>query len=687
MGDSNSQIRTGRMLDRLRKLFESRTSQTTVPHPTPIPDSGWEHLPRTAESSPEPGLDDDALDGAHQIEAGCTTCEGEPGNCGVEQEQDVDPADPGDRPARDQHRVSTPPPVARAFLPDEEVGEVLDETDFEDLLSTQVLVPIQPSGVQEVVGQHEGGPTPVWEEPGGGVARQDAGAPQTREDAVLLGEASSPEAPAEDELDAATTGSWPANRAVPDLEQEGHLPDTQPLDEYQPDVGEGLTDEAPARAVRMLEGLGSALETQDLPTSSYVGYQKDVRGGAAGLDVLETLPLEPIGPRAGSQGAGSEGAARLVRFTPLPVANAEVLRGSTPIPAPMEGVYAHSPPPISAPERVQAVPVDFPRGAVGHEGAYARSGSGERAAGFIQGGGHPEQGPYPEQRSTSGGEYGNPYIQSWEDQPTELFQGRRKVITPVPGSMAMVQRTATPDALMVRASTGDLEIFADLLGGPLDASREILSIDLPANPMLPALLRPDSLAANRYRVLGNRIGDAAWRDYWRIIAITSAGEGDGKSVTALNLALVLSEEPTRRVGLVECNLRRPSFGSMLGLSDELGLVSIFRRQATLTESMVCIADRDLYLLPAGVPYPRPSEILQSPLFSAIVKRLEMDLNIVIIDAPPVLPVADVNLLTRLVDRFIFVVRAGHTRRSAVAEALQQLDESKLLGQVLNAEEL
>ncbi len=329
--------------------------------------------------------------------------------------------------------------------------------------------------------------------------------------------------------------------------------------------------------------------------------------------------------------------------------------------------------PNAAPERVLAEPVGF-----GDE-YFERSPSGRLEHAALAGapGGPAARGrtsPADGRRNSSG-------ISAWEDQPTAVYEGRTR--TPPPPSRGLSVRTTTPEALILHPSIASAEALAELLGGGFEGVRELPLSQLPETAPLPSVTAPDSLAAARYRMLGHQVEQAAAVDFCRVLAVTSASEADGKTVTALNLALILAEEPNRRVALIDCNLRRPGLSSVLGLGDELGLVGIYQRQLTLPQALLYIPERDLYLLPSGGPYPNPTEVLRSPLFLALLRRMEGEAGLLVIDTPSMLPSADVSLLSRLVDRLIIVVRAGRTRRAILAEALRGVDETKVLGVVLN----
>lgn len=447
---------------------------------------------------------------------------------------------------------------------------------------------------------------------------------------------------------------------------------------------------------RTAEGDDAEDDLPDLTADDFVAYYPDLQ---------ETVPLQAVQmmPDAGEQSP------RPRSYTPSPprshtpppppqrAATPQPQRGSTPPP----GQRGHTPPPGAAapylrPEHVRAVPV---------EGPGAGMGEGRASSGLERILDEPAYEPLSEddvayasfEPVTPSLALTAPYvprrpavpshldqgIAEWEDQPTSLYQGRSSTAPPPPEP---VGRTTTSHAMIVHPAAGAIEAFQDLVGGPLTARRHVSIEELAAVQHLPALLEPDSLGANQYRLLGQKLEEAASIDFCRTAAVTSACAGDGKTVTALNLALILAEEPNRRVGLIDCNLRSPKLARLLSLPDEGGLVGVYRRQLTLAEALIRVGDRELYLLPAGEPYANPTEIIRSPLLTAIVRKMETELSIVVIDTPSIMPSADVNLLSRLVDRFIIVVRAGVTRRDLLAEALRRLDESKVLGLVFNEAE-
>jgi protein-tyrosine kinase len=164
--------------------------------------------------------------------------------------------------------------------------------------------------------------------------------------------------------------------------------------------------------------------------------------------------------------------------------------------------------------------------------------------------------------------------------------------------------------------------------------------------------------------------------------VTSAEPGDGKTLVAVNLALVLSESYRRRVLLVDADLRRPSIREISQVSDLPGLSEVLKARADQKLSVLRITET-LTLLPAGRPDPDPMSGLTSPRMQRIVREAAARFDWVILDAPPMGPVPDASLLAGMADGTLLVVRAGRTPCAAVQKAIEGLGRDRILGVVLN----
>jgi protein-tyrosine kinase len=168
----------------------------------------------------------------------------------------------------------------------------------------------------------------------------------------------------------------------------------------------------------------------------------------------------------------------------------------------------------------------------------------------------------------------------------------------------------------------------------------------------------------------------------RVIMVTSALPGEGKTLTASNLALTLSESYQRRVLLVDADLRRPSvhqlfaLPSLSGLSD--GLRSVEDRKLTLVE----VSTR-LTVLPAGRPDPDPMSVLTSSRMQYVLDEAREKFDWVIVDTPPVGLMPDAHLLAAMVDGAVLIVGAGMSPHRTVAKAAEVIGRDRILGVVLN----
>ena len=200
---------------------------------------------------------------------------------------------------------------------------------------------------------------------------------------------------------------------------------------------------------------------------------------------------------------------------------------------------------------------------------------------------------------------------------------------------------------------------------------------------LVAATAPQSVAAEQYRLLRTRLKNAANGRAVRTIVVTSPSMGDGKSVTAANLALTMAQEFHQRVLLIDADMRRPSVATLFGISQGPGLADVLMGAVELDGALVHFADQRLTVLPAGTPPGHPAELLGSSGMRRILDTLRTRFDAILIDMPPVAPVADVHVVSPLVDGILMIVRAGVTAKPAIERAISGLDVSKVLGLVLN----
>lgn len=169
------------------------------------------------------------------------------------------------------------------------------------------------------------------------------------------------------------------------------------------------------------------------------------------------------------------------------------------------------------------------------------------------------------------------------------------------------------------------------------------------------------------------------------IAVTSPMQGDGKSSTALNLAFSLADNGAKVV-LVDADLRRPTVASTLGLVGEVGLTTVLSGQARLFDVLQPAGrNHAISVVTSGPLPPNPSELLGTRQFRQVLEGLGSIADYVIVDAAPLLPVADGSIVASAVDGTIVIVRAGRTRRDELSRALESLAavNARTLGLVVN----
>lgn len=203
------------------------------------------------------------------------------------------------------------------------------------------------------------------------------------------------------------------------------------------------------------------------------------------------------------------------------------------------------------------------------------------------------------------------------------------------------------------------------------------------HPLLVAAIDPHSEVAERYRSIRARISHREETMPLRTLMVTSPGIGDGKSITAGNLALTMAQEFQRRVVLVDADFRGSSVHALFGLDAAPGLSELLAGEATLDDVMVYLPDHRLTIIPAGRTPHFPTELLGSTAMRRAVDTLRGRFDRVLFDTPAVLPLADAGTFAPMADGVLIVVRAGLTQRPALDRAIGAFDEEKVVGVVLN----
>jgi polysaccharide chain length determinant protein (PEP-CTERM system associated) len=204
-----------------------------------------------------------------------------------------------------------------------------------------------------------------------------------------------------------------------------------------------------------------------------------------------------------------------------------------------------------------------------------------------------------------------------------------------------------------------------------------------ANPIV-TIDDPESIAAEQYRILAMKVQQQCDAAAARTILITSAAGGEGKSLTAINLATALAATTDGRVALVDADMRKPRIGEYLKLSvsPDRGFHNLLVNADAKPENYVQKL-KNVYIIPGGVASANPVAALSSPKARALFDKLKQEFAYIVVDAPPVLPIADSHILAGLADKVLFVVRARQTPRELFQHAIEGFEAANLLGAVLN----
>jgi protein-tyrosine kinase len=206
---------------------------------------------------------------------------------------------------------------------------------------------------------------------------------------------------------------------------------------------------------------------------------------------------------------------------------------------------------------------------------------------------------------------------------------------------------------------------------------------------LVSLVTPAGFEAEQYRALRYMIEQRHRADNVSVIEVTSAATGDGKTITAINLAGALAQASEGRVLLVEADLRRPAVASLLGfgVGRHPGLVdAILDPNLTLGQVAVTRPPFNLSVVLAGQTPPSPYEVLKSPRLGELLDDARAHYDYVVLDTAPLVSVQDSRVIARWVDGIILVVAANQTPRRLIEEALNLIDPSKMLGFVFNGDD-
>lgn len=195
----------------------------------------------------------------------------------------------------------------------------------------------------------------------------------------------------------------------------------------------------------------------------------------------------------------------------------------------------------------------------------------------------------------------------------------------------------------------------------------------------------DTGVVDAYRMLRTRVLQQMQDHGWKSLAITSPGPSEGKTLTAVNLALSLAMEVNHTVLLVDLDLRRPTVHRLFGYEPESGVADYLFSDMPMSNVLFTPSVERLVVLPGNTRWDNSSEMLSMPRTREMVEEITKRYpeRIVLFDLPPVLVVDDALAFAPLTDAFLLVVEEGETSKPALAQARELLKDAKVLGTVLN----
>jgi capsular exopolysaccharide synthesis family protein len=210
-----------------------------------------------------------------------------------------------------------------------------------------------------------------------------------------------------------------------------------------------------------------------------------------------------------------------------------------------------------------------------------------------------------------------------------------------------------------------------------------LPISLPPQSRLVCLNDWESPTAEAFRLLAVRLRDLRRVRPLKTVLITSTIPQEGKSTIAGNLACALSRGKEERTLLIEGDLRRPSLSRMFGIQTSLGLCESLRDETGMAQGVCRLEGAGIWIFPAGHAPGNPLESLQSPRLATLIKQMATHFDWIVVDSPPMLPLADTSVWMRLADGIILVTRQGITEKHQLQRGLEAIDAQKLLGALIN----
>jgi capsular exopolysaccharide synthesis family protein len=213
---------------------------------------------------------------------------------------------------------------------------------------------------------------------------------------------------------------------------------------------------------------------------------------------------------------------------------------------------------------------------------------------------------------------------------------------------------------------------------------ESLPVVMPPSSKLVSVTEKDGLAAEKFRFIAVKLRQLQQSRLLKKLLITSTIPEEGKTMVSANLACTLARRKQQKTLLLEGDLRRPTLARQFGMGRVPGLSEYLQGEADVTKSIYRLDALGLWILPAGRAPQNPLELMQAGKLSPLMDQLTTWFDWILIDSPPVLPLADTSIWAKVADGILLVARPGKTEKHHLQEGVEALDHSKLLGALINS---
>ncbi|HEY2471976.1 MAG TPA: CpsD/CapB family tyrosine-protein kinase [Terracidiphilus sp.] len=267
--------------------------------------------------------------------------------------------------------------------------------------------------------------------------------------------------------------------------------------------------------------------------------------------------------------------------------------------------------------------------------------------------------------------------------PNESTDSWNAIIAPEPVvSVAEPERESSVGVSAARQVATAVFPAEERVEGPMQC--EVLSISPPSQSHLVSLPEGESPANEAFHLLGVRLRHLRRQRPLKKVLITSTIPQEGKSMVASNLACTLALRTQQKVLLLEGDIRRPTQSKIFGIGSKSGICAWLNGERSLINSMYRLEGPGIWILPAGEANGNSLELLQSGRVIPMMEQLTNWFDWVVIDSPPILPLADTSVWTNMADGILLVVRQGTTQKRQLRRGLEALSTQKLIGALLNS---